>query len=143
MRKISLNAFALALAITLHCPISQAQDVVIVANKNVGVSQITNAEVRDIFTGVRSRLSDGTRTIPVALKGGPAHEVFLKNYLQQNPDEFRVCWRKVVFTGKGSMIKDFASEAAMLEYVSATPGAIGYVTRIADASSVKVLAVTH
>jgi ABC-type phosphate transport system substrate-binding protein len=143
MRKISLKLFLVALTLSLHCRISQAQDVLIIANKNSAASQISAAELRDVFTGVRTRLSDGTRAIPVALKGGPAHEVFLKNYLQQNPDEFRVCWRKVVFTGKGSMIKDFSNEAAMLDYVSSTPGAIGYVTHVADVNSVKVLTVTH
>jgi len=143
MRKIPLNLLLLLLGLTLHPAISQAQDVFIIANKNFAASQITTAELRDIFTGVRSRLADGTRSIPVALKGGPAHEVFLKNYVQQNPDEFRVSWRKVVFTGKGSMIREFSSENALLDYVSATPGAIGYVSRITDIHSVKVLVVTR
>jgi len=143
MRKIFLNFLLLALTFGVHCAIARAQDVIIIANKNFAASQITSAELRNIFTGVRSRLSDGTRVIPVSLKGGPAHEVFLKNYLQQNPDEFRISWRKAVFTGKGSMIRDFATESALLGYVSTTPGAIGYVSRISDADSVKVLAVTR
>jgi len=141
MRKISLNLLLLAVSLSVHCAIARAQDVFIIANKDFADSQITSAELRSIFTGVRSRLSDGTRVIPVTLKGGPVHEVFLKNYLQQNPDEFRICWRKAVFTGKGSMIRDFSTEAALFEYVSTVPGAVGYVSRITDPNSVKILTV--
>lgn len=131
----------LTFGFSLHCANSQAQDVLIVANKNLTVAQISSAELHDIFTGVRSRLSGGSLDVPVTLKGGAVHEVFLKNYVQQNPDEFRVCWRKIVFTGKGSMIKDFSTEAALLEYVSSTAGAIGHVSRVTDVNSVRVLAV--
>jgi hypothetical protein len=120
-----------------------AQDVTIVANKTVKASQISQGQLHDLFTGTRSRFADGSRAVPVVLRGGPVHEVFLRNHVGDSPDEFRNRWRKMVFTGEGSMLKDFASEAALLEYVAATPGAIGYVSRLPEASSVKVLEVTH
>lgn len=117
-------------------------DVLIVANKGVGVFEISSVQLRDIFTGARSRLDDGTRAVPVILKGGPVHEVFLRKHVGDSPDEFRTRWRKAVFTGQGSMPKEFTSEAAVLEYVAATPGAIGYVSRVNVADSVKVLSVS-
>ena len=120
---------------------AEAQDVVVVANGEVSVSQITSSQLRDIFTGVRSRFNDGSRVIPVVLKGGPAHEVFLHNYVGQNPEEFRTLWRKAVFTGQGAMLKEFTSEMALLDYVAATPGAIGYVSHVTPRSTIKVLAV--
>jgi hypothetical protein len=39
------------------------------------------------------------------------------------------------------MLKEFGTEAALLDYVAATPGAIGYVSRVPDSDSVKVLTV--
>ncbi len=120
-----------------------SQDVTIVANKGVTVSQISRSQLHDIFTGGRTRFGDGTRAVPVVLKGGPVHEVFLRKHVGDSPDEFRTRWRKVVFTGEGAMLKEFVSEASLLEYVAATPGAIGYVSRIRDESSVKVLEVTQ
>jgi ABC-type phosphate transport system substrate-binding protein len=113
--------------------------VVIVANRSVAASQISEAQLREIFTGARSRSNDGTRTVPVLLRGGPAHEVFLHNYVRDNPEQFRTRWRKAVFTGQGSMPKEFGSEGELLDYVEATPGAIGYVSRINEKTSVKVL----
>ena len=127
----------------LACVAAEAQDVVIVANKSVSVSQISAAQLREIFIGVRSRLNDGSHVVPVLLKGGPAHEVFLHHYIGDNPQEFRARWVKATFTGEGTMPKEFYSETELLHYVSVTPGAIGYVSRIHDQTIVKVLSVSR
>jgi ABC-type phosphate transport system substrate-binding protein len=131
----------LVLGLALFPTLGMSQDILVVANKAVSASQISSTELRDIYTGTRSHFSDGNRAIPVILKGGPVHEVFLNHYIGENPDEFRTRWRKAVFTGQGAMLKEFGSEAAMLEYVAATPGAIGYCSRIPNQDSVKVLTV--
>ncbi len=131
------------LLVLLGCARVWAQDVTIVANKEVKVSQISQAQLHDLFTGTRSRFGDGSHALPVVLKGGPVHEVFLRNHVGDSPDEFRNRWRKMAFTGEGSMLKEFVSEAALLEYVAATAGAIGYVSRKPEASNVKVLEITH
>jgi len=120
-----------------------AQDVMIVVNRGLSVSQITETELRDIFTGARSRFNDGSRAVPVLLKGGPVHEVFLHRHIGDNPEEFRIRWRKAVFTGQGAMPKEFSTENALLEYVETTPGAIGYVSRMQSDRAVKMLTVTE
>src|SRR5580698_5590181 len=117
---------------------ASAQDVVLVANKGVHISEITNADLRAIFMGTKTRFADGSHAVPVTLKGGPAHEVFLKHYVGENPEEFRSQWRKVVFTGQGAMPRAFDSESALIEYVAATPGAVGYVSRVSPQDNVKV-----
>jgi hypothetical protein len=124
------------------CSAASAQDVVLVANKSVQISEIRNADVRAIFSGEKTRFADGSHAVPVTLKGGPAHEVFLRNHLGEGPDEFRAQWRKAVFTGQGTMPKAFDSESALIEYVAATPGALGYVSRISPEDKVKSLPVT-
>jgi ABC-type phosphate transport system substrate-binding protein len=116
-----------------------AQDVVFVANKDVQISVISAADLRAIFTGDKTRFSDGTHAVPVILKGGPATEVFVKNYCNETPNEFRAQWRKAVFTGQGSMPKTFDSESALIAYVAETPGAIGYVSRFSPTDNVKSL----
>lgn len=119
---------------------ASAQDVVLVANTGVRISEISDADLRAIFVGAKTRFADGSRAVPVTLKGGPAHEVFLKNYTGESPDEFRAQWRKAVFTGQGAMPKACDSESALIEYVAATPGALGYVSRISSPDKVKCLA---
>lgn len=119
---------------------ARAQDVVLVANKSVQILTITDADLRAIFMGTRTRFADGSHAVPVTLRGGPVHEVFLRNHVGEGPEEFRAEWRKVVFTGQGAMPKAFDSESALIEYVAATRGAIGYVSRISSQDGVKVLA---
>jgi hypothetical protein len=111
----------------------------LVANEGVRISEITNADLRAIFMGTKTRFADGSHAVPVTLKGGPAHEVFLKNHVSETPEEFRSQWRKVVFTGQGAMPKAFDSESALLDYVAATPGTVGYVSRIPSQEGVKSL----
>ena len=119
---IQTHRCLLVLGLALFPTAGMSQDILVVANKAVSASQISSTELRDIYTGTRSHFSDGNRAVPVVLKGGPVHEVFLNHYVGENPDEFRTRWRKAVFTGQGAMLKEFGSEAAMLEYVAATPG---------------------
>jgi ABC-type phosphate transport system substrate-binding protein len=118
---------------------ARAQDVVFVANKGVQISEIKTADLRAIFTGEKTRFSDGTHAVPVILKGGPVHEVFLRNYCSESPNDFREQWRKAIFTGQGSMPKSFDSEAALIEYVAVTPGAIGYASHVSSQANVKSL----
>jgi ABC-type phosphate transport system substrate-binding protein len=138
-----IRASIIGSVVMLICTTAMAQDVLIITNKSVSVSHISDGELRDIFTGIRSRFGDGSRAIPVVLKGGPVHEVFLHHHVGDNPDAFRARWRRAVFTGQGSMLKEFSSEAALLNYVAATPGAIGYVSRAGESDGVKVLTVSQ
>jgi hypothetical protein len=118
---------------------ARAQDIVVVSNQGVQISEIKESDLRAIFTGEKTKFSDGSHAIPVILKGGPAHEVFLRRHLGESPDDFCALWRKALFTGQGAMPRSFDSESALLEYVAATPGAIGYVSRISPQDKVKSL----
>ena len=131
----------LTIAMILLGSLGWAQDVTIVVNSGLSISGITETELRDIFIGVRSRFDDGTRAVPVLLKGGPVHEVFLYRHIRETPDEFRARWRRAVFTGQGSMPKELSSESDVLHYVEATPGAIGYVSRRPDRTTIKILTI--
>jgi ABC-type phosphate transport system substrate-binding protein len=132
----------LFLGLALASAAARAQEVVVVANEGVPISHISSAELRDMFNGVHSGFGNGARIVPVLLKGGPAHEVFLSHLIGESSDQFRTRWRKATFTGQGSMPKEFSSEAALLEYVAATPGAIGYVSALPGDKYVKVLIVS-
>lgn len=137
-----IRAACLALTVFAAFSAARAQDVMIVINRQVSISQITPTELREIFTGSRIRFHDGMHAIPVVLKGGPIHEVFLRHHLDQSPEEFRTLWRKAVFSGQGAMPREFASESAALEYIASTPGAIGYVSHVRPDNNVAILAVS-
>lgn len=129
----------LLLAFFTYKSAARAQDIIVVANKGVRIFGIKDADLRAIFIGSKTRFADGSRAVPVILKGGPANEVFLQNHLGETPSDFQAQWRKAVFTGQGAMPRAFDSEAALLEYVAVTPGAVGYVSRISPQDPVKRL----
>jgi hypothetical protein len=140
MRAINKTRWFIVLAGFLGCwSAAYAQDVILVANPSVSISEISAADLRAIFLGAKTRFADGSHAVPVILKGGAVHEVFLRKHLGEGPDEFRAQWRKEVFTGEGAMPKACDSEAALLEYVAATPGALGYVSHISPNSHVKAI----
>jgi len=119
---------------------AHAQAIVIV-NPGVKSADVSKGDLKDVFTGAASSLKDGSHVTPVLLKEGPAHEEFLTAYVGKNDTAFRAGWRSLVFSGQASMPKSLESEAAMVDYVAHTPGAIGYVAKSSPHEGVKVLAV--
>lgn len=119
-----------------------ANDLVVVVANNSAVVAIAPDDLREIFLGTQHSLPNGSRVIPVLLKSGPVHELFLKAYLGKSVEGFRTWWLQIVFTGQGLLPKSFASEADLVDYVGRTPGAIGYAMRASVKMNVKCLPVT-
>lgn len=139
MKKIVLLVPILAAASMLAIR-AQAQ-VIVIANESVNATEVSKNEVRDVFTGASANLRNGTHVTPVVLKVGAAHEEFLAAYVGKSDTAFRAGWRALVFSGQTNMPKSFDGEAAVVEYVARTPGAIGYIGKSAAHPGVKVLAI--
>ena len=116
-----------------------ASDVQVIANSSVS-SDLTVADVKEIFLGTKNAVG-GASVEPVLANGGAAHEAFLKEFVGKSDQALRNHFKTLVFTGKGSMPKSFASDAEVVKYVAATKGAIGYVSSGADAAGVKKVTV--
>jgi hypothetical protein len=119
-------------------PVSAA-DVQVIANTSVA-GELSAADVKDIFLGTKESVG-GTAVVPVLASGGAAHEAFLKAYVGKSDQALRNHFKSLVFTGKGSMPKSFASEAEVMKYVASTKGAIGYVSGGAELAGVKKISV--
>lgn len=113
----------------------------VVANASVKESEVSTDELRSIFTGASTHFKDGSHAAPVTLKGGPAHEAFLSQYIGKNDAAFKATWRGLVFSGQATMPKSFDSESDLLDYVAKTPGAVGYASKGAKHDGVKTLTV--
>jgi len=119
---------------------TQAQ-VLVIANNNVKANEISKSDLRDVFTGNATSLKDGSRVVPILLKAGTAHEEFLQVYIGKNDTTYRAGWRSLVFSGQASMPKSLDSDAAVVEFVAHSNGAIGYISKSAPHEGVKVLTV--
>jgi hypothetical protein len=113
----------------------------VIANGSIGASSVSANDIKAVFLLEKSSLNDGSRVVPVLAKGGPAHEMFVKQYLGKTEDALLTYYRSLVFTGKGLMPKTLASDAEVLSYVAKTKGAIGYIGSSVGVEGVKVLEV--
>lgn len=136
MKKLIMS---LTFAGLLALPVA-ASDVQVIANGSVTVSELSAADLKEIFLGNKTSVGGGDIQ-PVLAKDGPAHEAFLKTYVGKSEQGLSNHFKSLVFTGKGSMPKAFASDAEIVKYVTATKGAIGYISGAADSGAAKKIAI--
>jgi ABC-type phosphate transport system substrate-binding protein len=132
--------FLLLLVCSALCSATGAQ-VVVIANPGVAATDVSKAELRDIFTGASSSLKDGRQVTPVLLKQGAVNDNFLDLYVGKSDSAFRASWRSILFSGQGMMPKTLDSDQAVVEYVAHTAGAIGYIGKATAHDGVKILVV--
>lgn len=118
-----------------------AADVMLIANNSVGDASLSKGAVKDIYTGKQKKWADGSKIHLSAQKKNATHKVFAKEFVGKSPSQFRMFWKKMVFTGKGKEPKAFGSDADIMKYVAETEGAIGYVSSGAAVNGVKTITV--
>ena len=100
----------------------------IITNAANPVASLGGADVMQIFLGKKVSWDDGTKIEIVTFTDSDIHQKFLKDYVKKNPQQFLCYWRQMLFTGKGTVPKDFNSDAEIVAFIAKTPGAIGYVS---------------
>lgn len=136
------TVLAVLLAIMIFVPGIRAADVMVVANGKVADSSLTGDQIKAIFLGQTTSWPSGAKVEFVTLKeSSDVHEDFLKKYVGRSSAQFSNYWKQQVFTGKGRMPKHFDSESKLIEYVSATEGAVGYVSAGAAKGSAKAISI--
>lgn len=127
--------------VLILAPVSSVAEVRIIAHPSVPLNSIRKAEVAKIFLGKTIFWNNGDKIIPVILRSGAAHEIFLKQYLEKTPSQFSMYWKQIVFTGKGVELKSFDTESDLVKFVSETQDAVGYADDSSVSSNVKFLSV--
>jgi ABC-type phosphate transport system substrate-binding protein len=141
MNKIKAIATLVILFSLMAVQFAQAAEVTIIANSSVPESSIDAGTIEKIFLGKKSSWSDGSKIVPVMLASGPTREAFLSNLVKKNDGDFKSFWMQNVFAGKGTPPQTFDSEADLVNFVSSTSGAIGFVAPGTATGSAKTLAV--
>ncbi|MFH2065851.1 MAG: substrate-binding domain-containing protein [Pseudomonadota bacterium] len=114
--------------------------VLIIANNSVSQESLNKEDLQNIFLGKMAKWSDNT-SIYFVTSENEVHEDFLKTYINRSSSQFRNYWRKMVFTGKGQKPKALNSDEEIIQFVSETSGAIGYVSTDAALKNVKTITV--
>jgi len=129
------------LAILVSPAFSMAENVLVIANRSVAVSGLDRDDIRKIFLGQKTTWDDGTKIIFVVQDRTKAGDAFLKTYLQKTAAQYDKYWKKQVFSGKGRAPYSFSSNQELVEFVSRTPGAIGYVSAATNTGDTKIITV--
>jgi ABC-type phosphate transport system substrate-binding protein len=137
VKSLLLTLFA---AVALSASIAHAQ-VIVIANPSTKASEVSKSDLRDVFSGSASSFKDAGHVTPVLLKAGTSNDEFLSAYVGKTDSAFRASWRSLVFSGQATMPKSLDTDAAVVEYVAHTPGAIGYISKSSPHDGVKVLTV--
>lgn len=117
-----------------------AAEVLVIGHPGIRLSGLSEERIRDLYLGKVVQLPDGSRAEIVDLPGGhPVRDEFYEKVIGKNASQIKAYWAKRVFTGKGSPPDVKSSEAAVVAWVAAAPGRIGYVSPAALNDSVKVL----
>ena len=107
-----------------------AEVLVVVAHPDTPV--LNEHTLQKIYLGKIVEIN-GHPIIPVNLnKGSVLRTAFLQQVMAQDDDKFIAYWTVRRYIGKGSPPREFATVREQLEFVRATPGAVGYVDESTD-----------
>lgn len=105
-------------------------------------TSVSRAFLRDAFLKKSTEWKGGEAILPVDLAWRfPERRAFTEEVLQKTPTQVKNYWNQQIFSGKGVPPPEADSPRAVIGYVLANPGAVGYIPANVDAQGAKVLAV--
>ena len=131
MNKIIAALFAAA---TLGASAPAFAEVVVVVNPKAAESAMTKEQVAQFFLGKSSSMTPIDQS-----DSAPVRAEFYKKVADKDAAQAKALWSKLVFTGKATMPKEVADNAAVKAAVAANPKAIGYIEKSAVDATVKVV----
>jgi ABC-type phosphate transport system substrate-binding protein len=147
-RLVRITSWVGALVFTLTLsPMLHAQGVdrslrVVVSKENKIVSLSTD-DLNRIFLGKKTLWDSGTRIVPaMPEEESPAGELFLSGTLKKSVSQFRAYWKRLLFSGGGTVPKVFRSSSQILDFVARQPGAIAVIEASAVDDRVRVLEIS-
>jgi ABC-type phosphate transport system substrate-binding protein len=111
-------------------PATAAEGLVVVANPDTPA--LNRETLQKIYLGKVVEVN-GHPIVPVNLKKGNVLRIaFMQQVLAQDDDKFIAYWTVRRYIGQGSPPREFATVREQLEFVRATPGAVGYLDESTD-----------
>ena len=139
--KIALFCLILSVSSFLIIKIANAEKILVIVNKSVTTTTLSKTTIADIYKNKKSRWNNGDRIFVVILKSGSICDAFAKDILSMTQARLINVWKKVIFTGVGTPPRIVKNEKELVELVSTTKGAIGYIGLTTPHDNVKVVSV--
>lgn len=130
-----------ALALLLPAA-TAAADYVVVVNPSVEVASLSKADASRLFLKSTTKWPSGESVKPVDLaKGSAVRDAFTKEVLGRSAGAITQYWTQAVFSGRAVPPPEKRTDAEVITFVRDTPGAIGYVSAMADTDGVRRIAI--
>lgn len=118
----------LVLHLMLAGPLAQAQDSdAVVLIGHAGVPTLDIATVQRLYTGRAVEAGGVALVLANAAPGSRLRERFMASVMNQEDAKYVAYWTVRRHIGKGTPPRDLKTAAEVIEFVQATPGAVGYV----------------
>ena len=146
MKKVILLMTSLSILLFGHLSVAnETRTFKIIIHASNPESELTKQEISKLFLKkVKKWKSSKETVLPVdQVTDSPVRETFSKDIHGRKVASIKAYWQKQIFSGRGVPPEEKGSDKDVLEYVEKRVGAIGYVSKSAEADQyeVKVLKV--
>ena len=114
----------------------------VIVNASVEENHLKLKDLRSIYTMKKNLWSNGDRIAVFVLSDDNAtHKEFCRKLLKVFPRQLESVWYRLVYSGTGEKPVSVNSEKEMIELVTNTPGAIGYIQSESLHEETKVISI--
>lgn len=138
--KNRLRLFACAIGLWAALPGLAAGGFRVVAHPGVHTTSLTKAAAAAVFLKKTPKWDDGTPVVPVdQTDQSPVRASFTSTVLGKSVAAVKSFWQQQIFSGRDVPPVEKRSDAEVLDFVRATPGAVGYVSEGATVNGVTII----
>lgn len=137
--RILLSLVVLALIASTAGAGPVTEKIVLIAHKSLKLPQVSASQVADLYTLQTKEIAGQKVKLFDYAEDNDAKNI-LCSYIGKSSTELRKLWLKTKLSGAGSPPTTVTTPEEMVEKVSSTPGAIGFVSASKAGSNVTVIA---
>ena len=127
-------------ATALVLPTARAQtDAGLLVIGHAGVPRVDVATLARLYTGRAIEAGPVAVTVVNLAVGHPLRSRFLASCMQTDEERYRAYWTVRRHVGKGAPPREVVSVAEMIDLVSRTPGALGYIDPTTAMSGLNII----
>jgi ABC-type phosphate transport system substrate-binding protein len=112
----------------------------VIVNRDNPTVAIDRNFLRNAYLKKATTWNHGQTIRPIDLRS-PVRPTFTREILNKTPAQLRSFWSQQIFSGKGVAPPEVDTARAVIAYVAAHPGAVGYIPANVDPGATRVVGV--
>ncbi|MFA6008556.1 MAG: hypothetical protein WC799_01135 [Desulfobacteraceae bacterium] len=134
-----MKTFIICVCMLMLTAIAAQAELMVIANKSVTQSTLTSQDIKDIFLGNKQYWNDKSKISVAALSEGDTAKSFFKTYLGMSPKKYGSMWDEKLYTGGKLSPRLFKNPKQLIDFITQTSGAIGFIDSSSPAKEVIVV----